>query len=59
MRFKLVAVAELAPSGTSPSPGVQALDRFNAGEWSIAIDLADLQLKSIYQVHEIRAEMPY
>ena len=38
--IKVVAAAELAPSSATSNPGAKALEFFNAGEWTSAIESA-------------------
>ena len=52
-----MAVAEKVPSGAAPNPGKQALDRFNAGEWTTALEWAQKQIASPSCDHRIKAEM--
>ena len=52
-----MAVAEPAPPEAVSNPGAQALEHFNSGEWSRAIDLARLQIASSSCGNDIKAEM--
>tara|TARA_B100000674_G_scaffold18794_1_gene13307 strand:- start:7703 stop:9487 length:1785 start_codon:yes stop_codon:yes gene_type:complete len=52
-----VAVAEPAPSEVASNPGAQALEQFNAGEWSLAIEFARRQIAVSTCSDVIKAEM--
>ena len=52
-----MAVADPAPSPVVSHPGSQALDYFNAGDWSTAIEMARLQITGFPSSNEIKAEM--
>ena len=52
-----MAVAEPAASEAVSSPGAQALDCFNSGEWATALDFARLQMKVPSCSNLIKAEM--
>ena len=52
-----MAVSEPVHSDVASNPGVQALERFNAGEWSIAIESARLQIAMPTCSTLIKAEM--
>ena len=52
-----VAVAEPAPSEAASFLGSQALERFNAGEWSNAVHLARRQILAPTCSDAIKAEM--
>ena len=52
-----MAVAEPAPSEVVTNPGAQALNCFNAGDWSTAIELARRQIIAPSCRNEIKAEM--
>ena len=55
--LKVVAVAEMGPSELALNPGAQALEQFNSGEWTTAIELARQQIKAPYCSNVIKAEM--
>ena len=52
-----MAVAATVSEQASSKLGVQALEKFNAGEWSMALDLARQQTRATECSHEIKAEM--
>ena len=54
---EVVSEAELAPSSAAPNAGQRALDLFNAGEWSAAIELARRQIVEPLCSDLIKAEM--
>ena len=53
----VVAIAETVPSESAGNPGAVALEKFNAGDWSTAIDLARQQITSPSCSNAIKAEM--
>lgn len=55
--IKVVAAAELAPSSATSNPGAKALEFFNAGEWTTAIESARRQISSPSCTNEVKAEM--
>jgi len=55
--IQLVSVAEPAQPEAAPYPGAQALEHFNAGEWSTAIEFARLQINAHSCSDIIKAEM--
>ena len=50
-------VAVEAPSESASNTGAKALDHFNAGDWSTAIELARLQISAPSCGNVLRAEM--
>ena len=52
-----MSIAETDPLEVASNPGVQALERFNAGEWTAAIEFAHLQLLAPSCSNGIKAEM--
>ena len=52
-----MAAAEPVPSQEVSNPGFQALERFNARDWSSAIELARRQIVTPTCSDEIKAEM--
>ena len=54
---RVVAAAVTGPLEAASNPGVQALERFNAGEWTTAIKLARQQISEPSCANVIKAEM--
>ena len=52
-----MAVAETVSAETAPKPGAHALEKFNAGEWVTALELARCQINNFVSSFEIKAEM--
>ena len=52
-----MATPDPVPSEEVLNPGVQALDRFNARDWSSAIELARRQIVAPKCSNELKAEM--
>ena len=52
-----MGTAEADPSEVASNPGAHALEQFNEGEWTTAIDLARQQISAPFCSNVIKAEM--